>query len=47
MADILFSTLVDVDKDEVTILPDLATDLDGVARRDRLHLQPEPGRGLE
>ena len=25
MADILFSTLVDVDKDEVTILPDLAT----------------------
>jgi ABC-type transport system substrate-binding protein len=26
MADILFSTLVDVDKDEVTILPDLATE---------------------
>ena len=29
MADIVFSTLVDVDKDEVTILPDLATDVDG------------------
>src|SRR4051812_38496202 len=26
MADIVFSTLVDVDKDEVTILPDLATE---------------------
>ena len=47
MADIVFSTLVDVDKDEVTILPDLAETWDGVAGRDDLHVPPEPGRGLE
>ena len=35
MADIVFSTLVDVDKDEVTILPDLADDLDGRRRTRR------------
>ena len=33
MADIVFSTLVDVDKDEVTILPDLAPN--GRCRRTR------------
>ncbi len=47
MADIVFSTLVDVDSDEVTILPDLATDWTASPGRDRLHLQPEPGRRLE
>ena len=34
MADIVFSTLVDVDSDEVTILPDLATE-PGRRRRTR------------
>ena len=42
MADIVFSTLVDVDKDEVTILPDLAQN--GRSRRTRpsytFHLNP-------
>ena len=47
MADIVFSTLVDVDKDEVTILPDLAQTWDGHPRRDDLHVPPEPGRRLE
>ena len=35
MADIVFSTLVDVDKDEVTILPDLAQTWDGHRRTRR------------
>ena len=47
MADIVFSTLVDVDKDEVTILPDLATRVEVVPGRDGLHVPAEPGGRLE
>ena len=47
MADIVFSTLVDVDSDEVTILPDLAETWEVSDGREDLHLPPEPGGGLE
>ena len=42
MADILFSTLVDVDSDEVTILPDLAQtwDVSPDAKKYTFHLNP-------